>query len=93
MYEKDLCLEKLHLNFNVLEDFSRKITDFHVKFIKEQVRVANGNIKEMYLFGVVEYKKALLFLPETWVKIFKPCLKRLCKLFSLSWIKSYIAQL
>ncbi|MCL5073591.1 MAG: hypothetical protein M1308_22255, partial [Actinobacteria bacterium] len=65
-------------DLDVIEDFSRRITDFQVELIKEQVRAANGNVKGIYLFGDVAYKKTLLFSPETWVRVFKPCLKRLC---------------
>jgi uroporphyrinogen decarboxylase len=62
----------------VMKEFSGRITDFQIGFIEEQVRVANGALNGIYIFGDVAYKKSLLFSPKMWVSIFKPCLKRMC---------------
>lgn len=72
------ALMLLATDLNIIQDFAERITDFQIEYIQEQIRVANGNIKGMYLFGDVAYKKTLMFSPKTWVDVFKPCLKRIC---------------
>ena len=63
-----------------LERFLKKVGDFLYKICEEQIRIADGLLSGMLIWGDVAYVNAMLFSPDHWRKFFKPILASLIEL-------------
>ncbi len=63
-----------------LGDFLQKVGEFLYKICEEQIRIADGLLSGMLIWGGVAYVNAMLFSPDHWRKFFKPVLASLIEL-------------
>ncbi|MEG2203346.1 MAG: uroporphyrinogen decarboxylase family protein, partial [Christensenellaceae bacterium] len=60
----------------LFESFMKRIGDFIVELAQAQIKMSDGRLSGMYIWGDVAYVNAMLFSPEIWRRIFKPIVKR-----------------
>ncbi len=63
-----------------LESFLTRVGEFVYKICEEQIRIADGLLSGMLIWGDVAYVNAMLFSPDHWRRFFKPTLAALIEL-------------
>jgi len=61
-----------------LAAFAERMGDFLVGIAEGQIEAAAGRLAGLYVWGDVAYDNGMLFSPDTWRRIHKPQLARLC---------------
>ncbi|HSV31324.1 MAG TPA: uroporphyrinogen decarboxylase family protein [Atribacteraceae bacterium] len=59
-----------------VKDFAERVTDFMLGVLERQTELAD--LTGIIIWGDVAYDKGMFFSPDTWWKIYYPCVKRLC---------------
>jgi uroporphyrinogen-III decarboxylase len=64
-----------------IERFAERLGDFMLGIGRAQIEAVGGALSGMYLWGDVAYRRAMLFSPALWRRMFKPQVQRLCEEF------------
>ena len=60
--------------------FVDRIGQFMLELLKVQIKIANGRLSGIYIWGDVAYVNGMLFNPDLWRRIFKPHVANFIKL-------------
>jgi uroporphyrinogen decarboxylase len=60
--------------------FLGAVTEFLVEITRAEIAASEGLIDGMVIWGDVAYVRGMLFSPEMWRKLFKPCVARIVEL-------------
>lgn len=63
-----------------LEKFLNRVGEFVYKICEEQIRIADGMLSGMLIWGDVAYVNSMLFSPAHWRRFFKPTLAAIIEL-------------